>query len=106
MPARMTHRLAAEPRQARDSVAIGIAGLDRLLDRRRKLGGDFLVGVEPEDPVSGCEGQAEVLLRPEPDPVMIDDLRSLLPRDRDRVVVAAGIDHDPLVAELETVETL
>src|SRR5262249_43954884 len=78
---------------------------DRVLDLARERGRHPLVGVDRQHPVALRKRQREILLRAEPMPVVRDHARAPLGRDRGGAIGAAGIDHDALVAERQTVET-
>ena len=72
---------------ARSSARISVA----------QLGGDALVGVERKNPVVGREGCGVILLIDVAVPRAHVDAIGELPRDRDRVVRALGVDDDDLV---------
>src|ERR1700730_14568413 len=102
----MSHRSTAERRQPRHFIAIRRSVRDCILDRGGQGRRDALVGIEPQDPVAMSEAQGEVLLRAETQPLLKGDQSSPLARNLDRVVSAAAVDNDALVAEFQAVETV
>ena len=102
----MAHHAAAERRRARHLVAVERPLAHRLLDLRRQRRTDPLVGVDREHPIALRQRQRLVELAPKTFEGMKADAGSPALGDPHGVVVAAGIDHDALVAERDAVETL
>ena len=69
-----------------------------------EVAAEVLVGVQHQDPVVRALAGGEIALRPETEPVLVDDARTMRLRDRHRVVVAAAVHHQLLGGERHAVQ--
>src|SRR5208283_4715911 len=104
IPARMTAFPAAKAGKAWKLPRVCVRASDSRLDRRGKLGGDALVGIDGQHPIPRGQRQRIVLLRPITAPFLKLDAGAFCPRDLHGRIRAAAIDHDALVAECEAIE--
>src|SRR5690348_16775433 len=100
----MAHLATQERRPARHLVTVRLGPGDGRLELGGERGAHALIGVERQYPVAGRERECEILLRAEAVELAVLDTDAALARNALRVILAAAVDHDALVAERQRVE--